>query len=323
MGRACHGRVGWAVLVLCLSLPPSARAQAADAMSAEAFGRLLAQLSDQVRGGEPGHIPALRVPAVWTVEAGGQRFEMPAGWLRRALDAARTNPSTWPAARSHLLAQLDALRSEVEALAARGTAGHPDPDAARAALTGVLSRREFRQMAQQSALARLRARALDWLRRLWDRLGGGPLGRRGTAVALAWIMTLLAAIALTSWLARTLMRPDRRRQRLPHGDPAGRTKGARAWARDAVCASDAREAARCAYRAVVSRLEEEGTWRHDDSRTPREYGRLLPADHRRRGLFADVSRRFEEIWFGARAATEDDRAAVIARLRELGCLPAD
>lgn len=323
MGRVWHRPGGWAALVLCLALPASARAQAADVMSAEAFGRMLAQLSDQVRGGEPGRIPPLRIPAVWTVEADGQRFEMPAGWLRRSLEEARTNPSTWPAARSRLLAQLDALRSEAEALAARGTARHPDADAARAALTGVLSRPEFRQMAQQSALARLRGRVLDWLRRLWDRLGGGPLGRRGTAVALAWITTILAAIALASWLARILMRPDRRRHHLPHGDPAGRTKGARAWARDALHAKDAREAARCAYRAVVSRLEEEGEWRHDDSRTPREYGRLLPADHRRRGLFADVSRRFEEIWFGARAATEEDRAAVIARLRELGCLPAD
>ena len=34
--------------------------------------------------------------------------------------------------------------------------------------------------------------------------------------------------------------------------------------------------------AVISRLEEEGAWRLDDTRTPREYLRLLPADHRRR-----------------------------------------
>jgi hypothetical protein len=73
---------------------------------------------------------------------------------------------------------------------------------------------------------------------------------------------------------------------------------------------------------VVAGLEEEGTWRRDDALTPREYTRLLAAGHRRRALFTDISRRFEEVWFAARTATDDDRSAVMARLKELGCLPA-
>jgi hypothetical protein len=50
---------------------------------------------------------------------------------------------------------------------------------------------------------------------------------------------------------------------------------------------------------------------------------MLPRDHRRHPLVADVTRRFEEIWFGARRATADDRDAALARLREMGCLPAE
>jgi hypothetical protein len=50
---------------------------------------------------------------------------------------------------------------------------------------------------------------------------------------------------------------------------------------------------------------------------------MLPPDHRRLGPFRDVSRRFEEIWFAARPATDADRAAVLGRLRETGCLPAE
>src|SRR3712207_7448718 len=33
---------------------------------------------------------------------------------------------------------------------------------------------------------------------------------------------------------------------------------------------------RCAYHAALCRMEEQGVWRVEDSRTPREYLRLLP-----------------------------------------------
>lgn len=171
-------------------------------------------------------------------------------------------------------------------------------------------------------MARFRQRATQWLLRMWERLGGGLLGRRGTAIVFAWAAVLIALAVLTSWLVRFILRPDRGR-RLALTVPGARVRSARAWAHDALTAPDAREAARCAYRATVRGLEEEGAWQTDETRTPREYLRMLPAEHRRRTLVADVMRRFEEIWFGAREATEDDRRAVLARLEELGCLPAD
>jgi hypothetical protein len=74
---------------------------------------------------------------------------------------------------------------------------------------------------------------------------------------------------------------------------------------------------------VLSSLEEEGALRGDETRTPREFLRLLPETHRRRGLLADVTRRFEEIWYGARHPTEEDRRSLLARLEELGCLPVE
>ena len=42
-----------------------------------------------------------------------------------------------------------------------------------------------------------------------------------------------------------------------------------------------------------------------------------------RNRFAGISRRFEEIWYGARPATDDDRRTALGRLRELECLPAE
>ena len=188
-------------------------------------------------------------------------------------------------------------------------------------LTGVLAGPEFTRMAQESAFARLRQRMTEWLIGLWQRLGGPRLGSRTTAILFAWIAVLVAAGALAIWLVRFLRHAERPRSALPAPHPARMPAGA--WARQALAAADLREASRCAYRAVISGLEEEGAWRSDATRTPREYLRLLPVDHRRRPPVADVGRRFEEIWFGARTATDEDRAAALARLKEVGCLPAE
>ena len=80
---------------------------------------------------------------------------------------------------------------------------------------------------------------------------------------------------------------------------------------------------RYAYRALICGLEEEGAWRVDDARTPREYLRLLPAEHRRRGPAGDGFVASERSGSPRASRTEADRAAVVARLKELGCLPAD
>lgn len=313
-----------ALLAAVLLAPVTSAAQ--EAMSADAFARHLAELSAQLSGGTPGDVPDVRVPAVWTVESSEQRFEVPAVWLRQAVGEARRDPATWPRRRAEILPRLETLRLEAASLARRERreAGSRSADtaAARRALTEVLARREFRGMAQQSAFDTLRQRVFAWFERLLQRLGGGPLGRRTTALALAWITTIFALAALAAWTVRLLRRsspPPHHFGVVPEPDKAS----ARTLARRALAAGDPREATRCAYRAIVACLEEEGQWARDGTRTPREYGRMLPPDHHRHVPFRDVARRFEEIWFAARPATDADRAAVLARLRETGCLPAE
>jgi hypothetical protein len=91
------------------------------------------------------------------------------------------------------------------------------------------------------------------------------------------------------------------------------------WAARAYAAlrqGDAREAMHCGYHAVLFRLEEQGVWRVDDARTPREYVRLLPAQDARRDAFIDLTRRFEQTWYGSRAA---DGAGLIENLEAFGC----
>ena len=312
------------LLVFLLTTAVASGAQ--EAMSAEAFARHLSELSSQLSAGAPGDVPNLQVPAVWTVDSTEQRFDVPAVWLRQAVGEARRDPSTWPKRRASILSRLETLRLEAESLAERERAlagpGAADPAAARRALNEVLARPEFRGMAQQSAFETLRQRVFAWFERLLQRLGGGPLGRRTTALALAWITTILALLALAVWTVRLLRRtvPQGARFGAP---PEAETASAGSWARQALRAGDPREATRFAYRAIVACLEEEGLWARDATRTPREYGRMLPADHRRQGAFRDVARRFEEIWFAARPATDADRETVIARLKETGCLPVE
>jgi hypothetical protein len=200
-----------------------------------------------------------------------------------------------------------------------GPAGH---DAPRDVLARVLAQPEFHPSTAATLMERLRARATRWLADLWTRLGGSRLGSRDAATTFAWIVGLLALAALTWWLVQSLTRASGRHA-LGLPPPPRRRRSSRAWTQDAVAAYDAgamREAARCAYRAALARLEEEGAWRQDDARTPREYLRLLPPAHRRRATVADLTSRFERTWYDSAAGSSDDTRAMLARLEELGCL---
>ena len=193
---------------------------------------------------------------------------------------------------------------------------------AREVLGGVLSRTEFRQQATESTMQRLRRRVADWLADLWQRLGIGRVAGRTTTKVMAWIVAIAAIAGLVAWVFRALGRANHD-PRFSLTVPPSRRKTARAWAMAAAAATDRREVVRCAYNAAVTRLHEEGVWKPDPARTPREHLRLLAPDHRRRPALADVARRFEEVWFAARTPTDDDRHALLARLKELGCLSAD
>jgi uncharacterized protein DUF4129 len=259
-----------------------------------------------------------RVPAAWVVRLGDREVTVPTDWIVTALDNARKAPSTWPSVRRTLVTRLSAMRAEAEG-AVEGEA--PGGDRARAALNDILARREFVSGRRPAWMGALRGRLSRWLQDLFVRLGGERLGRRRMAIALAWMATLAALAVLVSWLVRGLLRSTPGAG-LHLASSFARRKSARAWALEAAAATDPREVARCGYHAAVRRLEEEGAWRIDEARTPREYLRLLPHGHARRTILSDLTNRFEQIWYGARHATADDARDVILRLKDLGCLRA-
>ena len=326
--RVCRSQKGRAIIaaVSLLWLPGSVLAQPAPGASTApldpaAYASSLRELSERVRLARPDALAGVErsVPPVWKVDAGGQVVDVPGVWLQRRLRDGSQTPDRWPGMRAEILEMLSAAERDARELAA---ASSHDPATVRATLDEVLARPEFAQISRDTAMARLQARLVEWFVSWWTRLGGDRLPVRSTATLFAWIASLAALSVLAGWLIHRLRRSGR-----PGAGGVNATGGsgvsAEDWARRAAAAPDFREAARCAYRAVVRRFDEDGLWRADAARTPREYIRLLPRDHRRRPVVEDVARRFEEIWFGGRPATEDDRGAMLRRLRELGCLPAE
>ena len=103
--------------------------------------------------------------------------------------------------------------------------------------------------------------------------------------------------------------------------PPGRALGLEAAS--LIRAGQIREGARVAYRAAVSRLDEEGALHIDEARTPREYLRLLPPVHRRHAALSALTTTFERIWYGSRAAAPDEGDKILALLQDLGCLHFD
>jgi hypothetical protein len=288
-----------------------------------AFVAVLDRLLVSMPAASPESLPLLRdsIPAAWTVRHGDEQFDVSGVAIRRELDEGVRDLSAWPKRRETLVARLQEMRAEALRLSEAKASGVA-PEHSRAALQNVLARKEFQRSASETVMIELRRRITEWLVRLWERFGGTANGGRTLAIVLAWTAALSALGALSWWLISTLLRSDKGLA-LAIAPPQARRRSAHAWARDAAAASDPRDVVRCAYRAAVTTLEDEGAWRTDDARTPREHLRLLPSGHRRRSLFADVARRFEEVWFGARTPTSEDTRTLLAQLKELGCLRAD
>lgn len=192
----------------------------------------------------------------------------------------------------------------------------------RRVLDEVLARPEFRRARAVSLRAVLMRRIQRWVTDFLARTIARPGSFRRFAVVLAWVVPALALIVLLLSFRTGLRR--RREPAIGLGGIAPPRAAARELADRAVDLAGQgrfRDASRTAYRAVVRRLEEEGVWRADDTRTPREYLRLLPSAHRRRAAVARVTADFERVWYGSRDATADEWARFAAVLEDLGCLP--
>jgi len=252
----------------------------------------------------------------WFVTTGDQIVIVDVTWIEAELAAAVGKPGQWTQVQSRLTQKLAAMKADAS------VPETPLTEPPGTALAEVLSRAEFQRDPTSRWLDEQRNRVGQWILQMFNRVIGSAVGSRTAAMVFAWAASLVALAAFTLWLVTTLTRRSSAAAIELAITPPRRT-AAREWALRAVAAAragDAREAVRCGFHAAVNRLDEQGTWRVDESRTPREYLRLLRTDDPRHTVVTELTRQFEQIWYGHRTATGEDARRVADQLERLGCL---
>ena len=175
----------------------------------------------------------------------------------------------------------------------------------------VLAAREFRGLEQLDPRQSVYERVMGWLNKFFNGVGSLLSGAAWVGRLLVWGFLLAVAVGL-AWGLLQLERRWRVRLVADAGGPAAGAASARdwqLWMEDARRAAEAglwREAIHFLYWAAISRLESKRLWPADRARTPREYLALVaPEDPRKAGLAA-LTGSFERVWYGGRAAGEDD-----------------
>ena len=320
----CSRKV-FAAALFCLALAASAGAQVASA--AIDLHAYIADLQNWSAGVaqlavHPEQVSALRhsVPLKLEVQSNGQHFLISNAWLVMALAHWEKQPP-----QRQVLQQAMALRLQWElqqVMALNRPAEGPAPQAARAQLAAVLKGREFRFVRPPSWWDLMMARARRWVLHFLDRLMRRLHLKPAVGNVLSWVLLGLAFVLVAWMLWRNLRRASRGMLGLGLEAPASTAWGWRQWA-DAARAAAAeqryRDAVHCCYWAAVFRLEQMGAWRRDDSRTPREYLRLLPRGSEHRQAMSNLTRDFEMVWYGYRPVTAAEAESAVREMENLGC----
>jgi Domain of unknown function (DUF4129) len=261
------------------------------------------------------------IPAQWVVTEGGQTYTISTDWLTSALVALRTDTPVSNPLLAGTRQRLAALRAAAENLEEQS--GSATLRASRAKLDHILSAKEFQSGHAPSWFDVLKARIYDWIGKQLDRLFGRFQHGRAIGNAIAWSVIALAALLLALWAVRASLRGAKQTEMDLEG--ASRPEGGwRDWLRNARAAAergDYRAAIHGAYWAGVMRLEGAHRLPLDRARTPREALRLIRRESAEYAPLAQLTRRFELVWYGYRSATESDWSDAMEQLEKLGCLP--
>jgi hypothetical protein len=191
----------------------------------------------------------------------------------------------------------------------------------RAVADEVLRRPEFQRQVSESWWERKKRQLFGVLVRLFSQVT--RLGRAAPWLVrtLQWTFFGGAAVGLLVFLIRQMAR---QRLRVSLADGAMKadawTREASDWAERAeVFANDRawREAVHCLYWAAIVLLESRRAWRHNPTRTPREYVRLLKAGSAQQENLRDLTRIFERTWYGLRETEEREYAEARRLFEEL------
>jgi hypothetical protein len=230
-------------------------------------------------------------------------------WLRDSLDKAKGLDG---GKRAEGLRDVGARLTEMDGELGAASGGQKEFARARTVANTVLALPEFQRRDTTTWWDRVTGFFGAWLAKL---LGG--IARAGEAApwlgpVVIWTLCIAAAAGLVFFVLRNL---QRQRLRI---SLAGAAIAKTAWDREATAwATQAeefagreewREAVHCLYWAAIVSLESRRAWRHNPTRTPREYLRLLkPGSAQQRNL-RGLTKIFERVWYGLREGGAEEYA---------------
>ncbi|HSY34126.1 MAG TPA: DUF4129 domain-containing protein [Acidobacteriaceae bacterium] len=244
---------------------------------------------------------------VGDVAKGG--FEEHWDWLRGALKEARTAKD---GERAKAMGEAGARLEEMGRESAAGGAAETGFAHERDVANAVLAQPQFQGAVGLTWWDRAKTKMLGWLQRMFEGVVRVRTAAPWLGTLLEWVFYVGAAVGLLFFLLRNAAR---QRLRVALGGEAVQKSAweseAEDWAKAAAEHAEAgewREAVHCLYWAAIVLLESRRAWRHNPTRTPREYVRLLkPGSAQQQGL-RRLTQIFERVWYGLRDADESEYA---------------
>jgi hypothetical protein len=259
---------------------------------------LVAACSANATSCEPTHVSADEDVGKPGVDGG---FVMHWNWLRSALEQAAKATAT---VRSTGMHEASDRLQQLAQDSAGSQAATADASFAkeRALANSILARPEFGAAQGPSFWDRLLARLWKLVDRLIEGVSALGTAAPWLSTVIAWVLFLGAAAVLGFFALRAF---SRQRLRVALGKDAAL---ATAWDRESTdwaqlaeeraAQGDWREAVHGLYWAAIVFLEGRRAWRHNPSRTPREYVRLLKPGSPQHKALGGLTKIFERVWYG-------------------------
>lgn len=254
------------------------------------------------------------LPQSWSIHTDAGDFEISTEGLRRDVRRYKDeqNASTATAIRT----RLNMLRDDLDGF----EKAPASVTARRAELNAILARREFGDVRGPGWIDRLKQWIFEKLLWLLRRaFGASAIPTVGKYFVYGLIG--LAGLTLLYLVYRTILR-DRDFEEIVPKDLPVSAKEWTIWlteSRTAAAKGDWRDAIHLAYWAGISFLEQQGFWKPDRARTPREYLRLIAGSSEQRETLMVLTGIFELAWYAKRDASQAEFTQTLEQLEKLGC----
>lgn len=235
-------------------------------------------------------------------------FDVHWDWLHDSLTKAR---EATPDERSNLMqesrARLDEMSAEIGAAPAQTKDNFK---AIRVRTDAILAGDEFQNTIKTTWWDRLATKFWAFVRHILTRLSDMGSGAWWLAPLIEWGLFIAAAAGLLFFVMRSF---KQQRLRISLGESAATAavwdRESQDWAKLAEASAaqgDWREAIHGLYWAAIIYLEGRRAWRHNPSRTPREYVRLLKQGSAQQVALRGLTQSLERVWYGFGEANSAD-----------------